>query len=148
MAHEGVEVPARIRDQAELEAVPAQLGEHGEDVLVQLEVLRMQPAVRDLLGKGAHVLTGATHPAHDVLREADPDLGVVLELGMVLQVLDGGDPGVVVALSVENEPEAVPGGAVALRTEQRPRLRQREVDVEEDGLERRAGRAYTSAGHL
>ena len=77
----------------------------------------------------------AAHPADDVLREADPDLLVVLELGMVLEVLDRGRPCRLVAVGVERQPVARTGGAVALGPEQRPRLGQREVDVEENGFD-------------
>ena len=75
------------------------------------------------------------HAAHDVLREADPDLLVVLELGMVLEVLDRRRPRRLVAVGDEGQPVARPGGAVALRPEQRARLGQREVDVEEDRVD-------------
>ena len=45
VADEVVEVPAGVRDQADLEAVPSELSQGGQRVLVQLEVLRVLPAL-------------------------------------------------------------------------------------------------------
>ena len=71
------------------------------------------------------------HAADDVLREADPDLLVVLELRMVLEILDRGRPGLGVAVGVERQPVMLAGRPVALGSS-RPELDEREVDVEED----------------
>ena len=71
--------------------------------------------------------------------KSDPDLLVVVELRMPLEGLDGGGSGLGVAARVELEPEALAEELVALRPEVGPRLDEREVDVEEDCLERHAG---------
>ena len=47
---EGVQVAAGIRDEPELQALAAQLAEHGQRVLVELEVLGVLPRPRHLDG--------------------------------------------------------------------------------------------------
>ena len=47
---EGFEVATRVGDQPELEVVRPQLGEHGQRVLVELEVLGVLPGARHLDG--------------------------------------------------------------------------------------------------
>ena len=147
MLDERVQVPARVGDEPDAQAVLAQLGEHGQRVLVELEVGRAEPAVgdrpRDLLG--ARAVTA--HAAHDVRREPHPDLLVVLELRVVLEVFDRRRAGLRVELGVERQAVARAGLAVALGPEERAGLGEREVDVEEDRLD--PTRAfYTSAGHV
>src|ERR671934_87858 len=53
--------------------LPAGL-EHGQRVLVQLEVRRVQPALRHLDGALVRRVRVAAHPADDLLGEYDPDL--------------------------------------------------------------------------
>jgi hypothetical protein len=53
--HEHVEVAARVREQAELEAARPQLVEHRQRVLVQLEVLGALPGARHLDRAGVRV---------------------------------------------------------------------------------------------
>src|SRR5262249_18349649 len=75
------------------------------------------------------------HPDHDLLGEGDPDLLVVDELGMLLHDLDGAEPRLVVAVRVETEAVALAEPPVALGPEFRPWLEEREIDVEQNGLE-------------
>jgi hypothetical protein len=74
----------------------------------------------------------SSHTADDVLGEEDPDLLVVLELGVVPQILDCGDTSLVVPGRVEIEAASLAGALVPLRPEQGPGLAEREVDVEEN----------------
>jgi hypothetical protein len=113
------------------------------------------PAARDVDRDCAHVVALAAHPAHDVLREADPDLLVVVELWMVLEVQDGSGPRLCVARRVELETVVDTRRPVALRPQQRAGLGEREVDVEENGAQARhtwvghryaAGRRFASEG--
>jgi hypothetical protein len=135
VADERVEVAARVRDQTDLEAAPTKLGKDGERILVELEVLGLQPAIGDGDRDLATALPLAAHAADDVLREADPDLFVVVELGMVLKIEKRGRAGVRIAGGIELQSEAPSRVAVALRTEERPWLHDREVDVEENRFE-------------
>src|SRR5581483_556762 len=75
----------------------------------------------------------AAHPLDDPDGELDPDLLVVVELGVPLQVGHGRRPRLLVAGRVEVEPEARAEPPIAVRAEVRARLGDREVDVEEDG---------------
>ena len=77
----------------------------------------------------------ATHALHDLLRERDPQLLVVDEVGVSLEVLDRGPSRIVVPLGLEAQAMAGADPAVALRPELRPGPEQREVDVEQNGLE-------------
>ena len=80
----------------------------------------------------------AAHAEHDALREREPDLVVVLELGMPLQVDERGVPRVLVPRGVEREPVPLAGADVALRPELGAGPDEREVDVEQDGAKRHA----------
>ena len=102
-------------------------------VVVELEVLVPLPAARDLDGARVGRVGVAAHAAHDPLGEAEPDLVVVLELGMAAQVDQGGIASRLVAGGVEREPVALACAHVALRPELGPGPRKREVDVEENG---------------
>ena len=77
----------------------------------------------------------AAHPEHDLLGERDPDLLVVHELVVALERLDRSDARVRVAVRVEREPVPLPDAPVPLRPQLRPGPKQREVDVEQDGLQ-------------
>ena len=79
--------------------------------------------------------TVAAHAFHDLLRERDPQLLVVDEVGVALEVRDRGPSRIVVALGLEAQAVASADPAVALRPELRPGPEQREVDVEQNGLE-------------
>jgi hypothetical protein len=138
---ERVEVAAGVRDETDPETVPAKRLEHGDRVLVQLEVLGAEPAVRDRFRDRPHAraVAVAAHPADDVLGEADPDLLVVVELGVVLEVLERGGARLRVPSRVERKAKALARGPVAVGPEQGAGLRDREVDVEEDRREFRHG---------
>ena len=81
---------------AELETSPirrpggAHRGERIRHVVVELEVLVPLPAARDLDRAVVRGVGLAAHPADDPLGEAEPDLVVVLELGMATEVDEGG----------------------------------------------------------
>src|SRR5688500_12838205 len=147
VADERVEIAARVRDETDRHAARAEVVEDGQGVLVELEVLGVEPALGDRLGHLADPRPLAAHAAHDVLREANPDLLVVLELGMVAQVLDGGDARLGIARGIEGQPVALARSPVAVGPEQRPRLDEREVDVEENRFDAMT-LGYTSAGHV
>ena len=65
---------------------------------------------------------------------------VVLELGMALEARDGREARVLVAIGIERQPVTLTRAAVALGPELRPRLEEREVDVEEHRAQHRARR--------
>ena len=77
----------------------------------------------------------AAHAAHDVGREPHPDLLVVLELRVVLEILDRRRSGLLVELGVERQAVARAGLAVALGPEEWAGLGESEVDVEENRLD-------------
>ena len=83
-----VEVAARVRDEPELEPARAQLGEHRQRVLVELEVLGVLPGPRHLDRALVGRVGVAAHAADDPLGERDPDLLVVLELRVAPDALD------------------------------------------------------------
>ena len=112
--------------------------EHVRHVVVELEVLVPLPGARDLDGAGVRRVCVPAHAAHDPLGEAEPDLVVVLELGVAAEIDESGVAGRLVAARLEPEPVALAGADVALRPELRPRPREREVDVEEDCAEHRS----------
>ena len=93
------------------------------------------PAARDLDGAVVRGVSLATHPAHDPLGEAEPDLVVVLELGMAVEVDERCVAGRLIAGRIESQAVALAGADVAVRPELRPGPREREVHVEEDGLQ-------------
>jgi hypothetical protein len=127
------EIAARVRDQADLELPAPQLPQDRGRVLVELEVRRVLPGLDDLERDGSHVRPLPAHAADDVLGEADPDLFVVLELRVVLEIVDGVRACVRIAVRVEDEPPTLARAPVALGAEQGPGLAEREVHVEEDG---------------
>src|SRR5262249_5353028 len=88
-------------DEPELQLVCAQVVEHGQNVLVELEVLRDLPAALDL---GRAFRGNRVRPSHadeDLLREAVPDRVVVEELRVALDVEDGGFTCALVGADVE-----------------------------------------------
>lgn len=87
------------------------------------------------LARGGVGVTRSAHALDDPLREADPNLLVVVELGMPLEVDERRAPRVVVAPRVERQPMARAQARIALRSEIRSRFREGEVDVEHDGAE-------------
>src|SRR6266480_4033266 len=130
-----VQVAAGVRDEAELEAVRAQLRERRQDVLEDLEVVRVLPGPGHLDCAFVGALGSAAHAPNDLLGEQHPDLLVVVELRMPLERRDGVRASLAVALRVELEPEALAEPTVALRPEIRTWLGNREVDVEENGAQ-------------
>ncbi len=100
-------------------------------VVVELEVLVPLPGTRDLDGAGVGRVGVAAHPAHDPLGEAEPDLVVVLELGVAPEIDERGVTGRVVAAGLECEPVAPADADVALRPQLGTWTGEREVDVEE-----------------
>src|SRR5207244_1102421 len=132
---EGIEVTHAVRDEPELEAGSAQQLEHRHGVLVQVEVAVLLPRLLDRDGALTRAVALAAHAADDPLRERDPDLLVVLEVRVTLEVDERRDASLLVPGWVELQAELLASAAVALRAELGPRLREREVDVEEDGAE-------------
>ena len=65
------------------------------------------PGARQLEGRVARGRVAAAHAADDVGGEGDPDLLVVVELGVVPQALASGDPRLVVARRIERQPVAL-----------------------------------------
>ena len=137
MARERLEVALPVRDQPDPEPVGPERLEHGDRVVVEVEVGVDLPAADDLDGAGARAVGSAAHATDDVLGERDPDLLVVLELGVHPQVGEGRDPRLLVALRVEAEPVRVPHPPVRIGPELRPGPREGEVDVEQDGPQHR-----------
>ena len=120
----------------------AELGERRQRVVVELEVLVLAPSPR-VISRAISRTFGpvAAHAADDVLREAHPDLLVVVELRDA-----SGCRGRPRRGPRDSAPESssspwrarrllVPGPA-----EERPRLGEGEVDVEEDRPDGRRGR--------
>ena len=104
----------------------------GTHVVVEVEVLRVLPEPGHLDREVARRVRVAAHPADDPLGEREPELLVVAQLGMPLERLDRGRARLGVARRVELEPVALAEPPVALGAEVRPRLGEREVDVEEN----------------
>ena len=129
----GRRVAARVRDQAEAEAVAPELTEDRSDVVVELEVRRVLPGVDDLDRERADAGPAAAHAAHDVLGEPDPDLLVVLQLGVMSEVDDRRRPGAVVERSSSSRPWRAPAVRYPIGPSSGPGLGDREVDVDEDG---------------
>jgi hypothetical protein len=140
VAHEGIEVAARVGDEPELHPLEPEVRQHGERVLVEIEVRRVEPPGRDGFRHRADARAPAAHPPDDVLREADPDLLVVLELGVVAEVLDRRGSRLGVEGGIERQPVPLPGRPVALGAQQGAGLREGEVDVEEDRVDPRPAR--------
>ena len=112
-----------------------QLFEHGQGVVVQLEVLCALPGVRHLL-RACVRLADAAHADDDSFGEEHPDLLVVVELRSTLERRDRAAARVVIPRGIEFEPEPLAEPAVALGPEVRSGLRDREVDVENDCAQR------------
>ena len=131
---EHVEVARGVREQAELQPAGAQRLERRQHVVEELEVVGVLPGARHLGGAGVRVADPA-HALDDPLGEEDPDLLVVVELRVPLERRERGAARLVVARRVELEavPRAEP--PVALGPEVGPRLRDREVDVEDNGAQ-------------
>jgi hypothetical protein len=108
MRHERAEVAARVRHQPDLQVVPAQLFQHRQRVLEELEVVRVLPPAGHLDGAFVGPLGVAPHSPDDPFREEHPDLLVVLELGMLLERLDGRCASLGMLGRVELEPETAP----------------------------------------
>src|SRR6476661_6471283 len=87
------------------------------------------------LGRAGVGVADAAHPFDDPLREEDPDLLVVLELRMALERRERGPARLVVATGIELEAVLPAEALIPLRTEVGPRLRDREVDVEDNGAQ-------------
>ena len=96
------------------------------------------PLVDDVPRAGSRAVPGAAHPLDDVEREPHPDLLVVLELGVVLEVGDSGEPRRLVQGGIEREAVAQPGARIAVRPELGPGTEQGEVDIEEDCAQHRS----------
>ena len=126
-----VEISLAVRDEPDLQAVSPELVEHGDRIVVEGEVLVLLPR-SDHVGRA---LPGAVcvsaHAANDVLGERDPDLVVVHQLALALQLGDRRRPSGVVALGCEHEPVPLPHAAVSLRPELRPGSKEGEVDIEQ-----------------
>ncbi len=77
----------------------------------------------------------ASHSEDDLLRERDPDLLVVHELVVALQLLDGRGARGTVEIGLESETVPLPHAPVALRAELGPGPKEGEIDVEQDSSE-------------
>ncbi len=137
MARERLEVALPVRDQPDPKLVCAERLEHGDRIVVEVEVGVNLPAPDDLDRARARALGVAAHAADDVLGERDPDLLVVHELGVHPQVGEGRDPRRLVASGIEAEAVRVPHALIRIGPELGPGPREREVDVEEDGAQHR-----------
>src|SRR5581483_11264376 len=133
---EGAEIPAGVRDETDPQPVATQLLEHGKRVLEELEVVRVLPEGDHLDGALADAGPRSAHAADDVLGEGDPELVVVLELRVALEIRLRRVAGVVVAPRIEDELEPCAEPPVPLRPELGTGSNEREVDVEEDRAER------------
>ena len=80
---------------------------------------------------------GRPHPENDLLGEGDPDLLVVNEIAIVLQRLDGARTRAVIATRVQRQTVPLAEPSVALGTKLRPGPKEREIHVEENGLQHR-----------
>ena len=88
--------------------MPAKSVEDRDGVVVEVEVGVDLPAA-DHVGRARPRAVGiAAHPADDVLREGDPDLLVVDELGVRAQILEGGKPRSLVPIGSSSSPCAAP----------------------------------------
>ncbi len=137
MGDELLEIPLPVRDEPDLQLVPAKLVEDGERVLVEREVLVSLPLAHHVGRALPGAVRVATHAANDLLRERDPDLVVVDEAGFALQRLDGSGACVLVATRIEREPVSLPHAPIPLGPELRTRSKEREIDVEENRAKHR-----------
>ena len=112
----------------------AQGAEHGQRILVELEVMRMCPRALHLDGCGIRVAR-PTHALDDPFREEHPDLLVVVQLWMSLQRCECRTSSLVVARRIELEPVAAPEAHVTVGAEVRAWSGDREIDVEDDSSE-------------
>ena len=135
MRHELLKVPLAVRDEADLQGMAAQHRQHRQRVLVQREVLVSLPLPHHVLGARARAGRVAAHAEDDLLGERDPDLLVVHEVALRLQLLDRGRARSLVAARLQVEPVPLPDAAVSLGAELRAGPEEREVDVEEDRLQ-------------
>ena len=102
------QVADAVRDEADAQPRAAQLLEHRQHVLEELEVLGHAPALLDLRRALVCDRLGPAHADEDLLGEAMPDRLVVQQLRMALEVEDGRLARLVV-------PRRVEGDAVARR---------------------------------
>src|SRR2546423_15088019 len=79
MLRECTHVSCGVRDESDLQPCSAQLLEHRDRILVQLEVLVALPSAGELEGDVVGYRLGAALPDDDPLRERNPLLLVVLE---------------------------------------------------------------------
>ena len=85
MDDELLQIATPIRHQPDLQLVLAERGKRGQCVVVEREALVQLPGPHEILGTRTRPLGVPSHPPHDRLREDDPELVVVLQLGMPLQ---------------------------------------------------------------
>jgi hypothetical protein len=143
---ERLQVAAGVRDEAELEPPGPQVGERRQDVLEDLEVVRVLPGARHLDGALVRPVGVAAHAADDLLREEHPDLLVVVELRVPLEGPHGMCARLTVALGIEIQAEPLAEAPVALGTQIRARLGDREVDVEENCSQRHGPACSSTVG--
>ena len=101
VAGELANVARGVRDEPDAEAGRAESGERVRHVVVELEVLVPLPAARDLDRAVVGRVGVAAHAADDALGEAEPDLVVVLELGMAAEIDERGVARSLVARGLE-----------------------------------------------
>ena len=89
-ADELLEVALPVRDEPDLQPVPAELVEHRQRVLVEREVLVPLPLAHHVGRARPRASASPPMPTDDLLGEGDPDLLVVHELAVALELVDRG----------------------------------------------------------
>ena len=137
MSDELTEVAGRVREQPDLEPERRELFERWPGIVVELEMRRVRPAALHL-DSGRIGVADTAHPLDDPLGEQHPDLVVVVELGVTLELLERAAARLLVARDVERQAVAEPELPVAGGAEVRPGPREGEVNVEDDRAEHRS----------
>src|SRR6266545_2663252 len=106
-------------------------------------MLRPLPRARHLHRAGVR-LARAAHPGDDPFGEEYPDFFVVIEFWVPFELRERCYARCLVVRGVECELEALVKPSIALRPEVRSRLRDREVDVEDDGAQRLPAGRHTN----
>ena len=132
VARELVEVALPVGYEPDAQLVPPQLGKHGWRILVQREVLVPLPLAHHVDGARACPVLVPAHAGDDPLGERDPDLLVMDELAMSLELLDGVRACLPIAIGIEDEPMPLTQPPVSLGPQLGAGPEEREVDIEED----------------
>src|SRR4030095_2939791 len=121
-----------VRDESQLEATGGELLQHRRHVVIEEEVLAGRPLVVNLAGAIVEAVSAPTHRFDHAARIADEDIGLVYVILRRVEHRGGRSYGRIETRAVD--PDAVPGAEalVTFALKGRPRIDQREVDVEED----------------